>query len=112
MGLDSVSGSMLVTAAGAAKARGVVDSGDEGQRRQGANAGHGHEPTEHSVVACDRDQHAIILPDLLKEAAAEQQVVVQLFHELALRAHRLQGLQQERAQQLLRRGRLPADVGV
>ena len=43
---------------------------------------------------------------------AEQQVVVQLLHELALRAHRIESLQQQRPQQLLGRDRRPADVRI
>ena len=43
---------------------------------------------------------------------AEQQVVVQLLHELALRAHRIESLQQQRPQQLLGRDRRPAVVGI
>ena len=39
---------------------------------------------------------------------AEQQVVVQLLHQLALRAHRVERLQQQGPQQLLRRDRGPA----
>jgi hypothetical protein len=34
---------------------------------------------------------------------AEQQVVIELLHQLALRAHRVEGLEQQRPQQLLRR---------
>ena len=43
---------------------------------------------------------------------AEQQVVVELLHQLALRAHRIEGLEQQRPQQLLRRDRRPAEVRV
>jgi len=37
----------------------------------------------------------------------EQQVIVELFHQQPLAAHRVQRLQQERSQQLLRRDRRP-----
>jgi hypothetical protein len=43
---------------------------------------------------------------------AEQQIVIELFHELALRTHRIEGLQQQGPQQLLGRDRRPADVRV
>ena len=43
---------------------------------------------------------------------AEQQVEVQPLHELALRAHAVEGLQQQRPQQPLRRDRRPADAGI
>ena len=43
---------------------------------------------------------------------AEQQVVIQLLHQLALRAHRVERLQQQRPQQLLGRDRRPAVVRV
>ena len=39
---------------------------------------------------------------------AKQQIVVELLHQLALRAHRVESLQQQRPQQLLRRDRGPA----
>jgi hypothetical protein len=39
---------------------------------------------------------------------AEQQVVMELLHELALRAHRIESLKQKRPQQLLGRYRGPA----
>ena len=38
---------------------------------------------------------------------AEQQVIVQLFHQQPFAAHRVQRLQQERSQQLFRRDRRP-----
>src|SRR5208337_4467562 len=42
----------------------------------------------------------------------EQQVVVQLFHQHSFAAHRVQGLQQERSQQLLWRDRRSPRLGV
>jgi hypothetical protein len=42
----------------------------------------------------------------------EQQVVVELLHEQALAADAVEYLQQQRAQQVLRRDRGPADLGV
>ena len=39
---------------------------------------------------------------------AEQQIVVELLHQLPFRAHRVEGLQQQRPQQPLRRDRRPA----
>ena len=42
----------------------------------------------------------------------EQQVIVELFHQHSLAAHRVQGLQQERSQQLLRSDRRPPRLGV
>jgi hypothetical protein len=46
--------------------------------------------------------------DAKPDKPAEQEVVVQLLHELALRTHRVERLQQQRPQQLLRRDRGPA----
>src|SRR5215469_14727508 len=43
---------------------------------------------------------------------AVQQIVVELLHQLQLRAHRIKGLQQQRAKQSLRRNRRPAELGV
>ena len=43
---------------------------------------------------------------------AEQQIVVELLHQLWLRAHRIEGLQQQSAKQSLRRDRRPAKFGV
>ena len=43
---------------------------------------------------------------------AKQQVVIQLLHQLPLAADRVQGLQQQGPQQLLRRNRRPAEVRV
>jgi hypothetical protein len=40
---------------------------------------------------------------------AKQQVIVQLFHQLAFRADRIEGLEQKRPEQLLGRDRRPAD---
>jgi hypothetical protein len=42
----------------------------------------------------------------------EQQVVVELFHQHSLAAHRVQGLQQERSQQLLGRDRRSPRLGI
>src|SRR5262249_35004248 len=43
---------------------------------------------------------------------AVQQIVVELLHQLQLRAHRIKGLQQQRAKQPLRRNRRPAELSV
>jgi hypothetical protein len=43
---------------------------------------------------------------------AEQQIVAELLHQLTLRAHRIEGLQQQGAQQFLRRNRRPSGLGI
>ena len=43
---------------------------------------------------------------------AEQKIVVELLHQLPLRAHRIERLQQQRAKQFLRRNRWPAGLGI
>src|SRR5437870_10247297 len=43
---------------------------------------------------------------------AEQQIVVELLHQLPLRAYRVEGLQQQRAKQFLRSNRRPSELGV
>jgi hypothetical protein len=43
---------------------------------------------------------------------AEQQIVPQLLHQLPLRAHRIEGLQQQGTQQFLRRNRGSARLGI
>ena len=54
--------------------------------------------------------HRIV--DAQADKPAKQQVVVQLLHQLALRAHRVEGLQQQGAQQPFRRDRGPPVHGV
>ena len=56
------------------------------------------------------DPHGVI--DAEADEPAEQQIVVELLHELALAPHRVEHLKQERAEQLLRRDRRAAPVGV
>jgi len=55
-------------------------------------------------------------PDRVIETQAheppEQQVVVQLLHQLSLAANRIQRLQQQRAQQLLGRNRRPPELHI
>ena len=46
--------------------------------------------------------------DRQSDEPAEQQIVVELLHQLPLRAHRVEGLQQQRPQQSFRRDRWPA----
>jgi hypothetical protein len=43
---------------------------------------------------------------------AEQQVVIELLHQLAFRAHRVESLEQQGPQQLLGRDRRPAEIGI
>src|SRR5712671_3202276 len=43
---------------------------------------------------------------------AEQQIIVELLHQLPLRTHRIERLQQQRAKQFLRRNRGPAGLGI
>jgi hypothetical protein len=54
--------------------------------------------------------HRIIDPE--PDEPAEQQVEAHPLHELTLGAHRIERLQEERPQQLLRRDRGPADPGI
>jgi hypothetical protein len=49
---------------------------------------------------------------LLGQEPAEEKVVVQLFHQLPLAAHRVQRLQQQGTHQLLRRDRRPPAPGI
>ena len=64
---------------------------------------------EQPVAVLGEHRH---VPDRIVDAEpdepAEQQVVVELLHQLPLRAHRVERLQQQRPQQLLRRDRGPA----
>src|SRR6202453_523636 len=50
--------------------------------------------------------------DVQTHEPAEQQVIVQLLNQLPLRAHRIEGLQKLRTDQLLRRNRRTADACV
>src|SRR4029077_8949323 len=42
----------------------------------------------------------------------KQQIVAELLHQLPLRTHRVERLQQQRAKQFLRRNRRPSELGV
>ena len=60
--------------------------------------------------------NTVAIPDRIihrqTDEPAEQKIVVDLLHQLALRAHREERLQQRRPQQLLRRDRGPSDLRI
>lgn len=82
--------------------------GDDGGQELGGNVP-GQQPL--TVLGEDRD-----IPDrrIHRQAnePAEEQVVIHLLHELALRADRIEGLQEQRTQQLLGRDRWPPNARI
>src|SRR5512132_188437 len=81
---------------------GIVEHGSEELRRDLA--------VEQPVAVLGEHGHVPhLLIDAETDKPAEQQVIVQLLHQLSLRAHGIERLQQQPPQQLLRRDRRPAD---
>ena len=54
--------------------------------------------------------HRIVRPEA--DEPSEQQIVIKLLHQLSFGPYRIEGLQQQRAQQTLRRNRGPAVPGI
>jgi len=79
----------------------------------GLEEGFGNVPIEQSLAVLGEHGH---IPDgvihVQAYEPAEQQVVVELFHQHPFAAHRVQRLQQKRSQQLFRRNRWPSGLGV
>jgi hypothetical protein len=79
----------------------------------GLEEGFGNVPIEQALTALGEHGH---IPDgvihVQAHEPAEQQVIVELFHQQSFAAHRVQRLQQQRPQQLLRRYRRSPSFGV